>query len=93
MLDYSVHCVVHRGYCWDPYDVKELKYSKKITYPLLKIFKKSDINEDNTININNSKLDYYEKLEQIICCDKCLNTWNLIEAIVIKKVERVILDD
>ena len=54
IVNYLIMDRRHQGNCSDY--IGEVVYMGTNTYPLLKIFKKSDV-----IDINNNKLDYYKK--------------------------------
>ena len=60
IITYDVRSEAHCGYCSDPYDESVETNVVTYTYPLLRIFKKCAINDDNTIDIDCPHLDYYK---------------------------------
>ena len=89
----------HDGYCSDPGEITYRKTTSKKTYPLLRLFKKSDIDDDNSVDIHNLKLwTYYPCQSESRCtngsgycgsrCSSCATS-----ARVIKKSDMIVLDD
>ena len=63
------------------------------TYPLLKVFHKSDIDIDNNIDPKNKKLEYYQQVHTL--CGNCGTAifYSILNAKVLHKPPRIILDD
>ena len=74
---------IHNYNCHN-YDMSVLnEHFFTLNYPLLKIFTKEDINENNLINFNSAKnkIKYYEKDVYCDCeCDSLNNVYKIIGA-------------
>lgn len=94
-ITYEVCEQDHDGYCSDSYDVTEKKFVETQTYPLLIFLKMKDINNDNTIDINDDKLAYYYKPKVGHGNGHCglSTTWRITKAVVIKNTDKIVLND
>lgn len=93
-ITYSVNKQEHDGYCSDPYEDSESNYDEEEIYPLLKVFKETDINKNYTIDLSNPKLAYYKKPKQGHGNGYCnrATTWYITKAQVKNKIDLIKLD-
>ena len=95
IVQYNVTKTDHEGYCSDPGDSQITTKIKVKRYPLLKLFKKSDVNIDNSIDVGNKTLRHYRldnKSHGNGYCNKLRASYDIISAVVILKSNVVVLD-
>ena len=88
VITYDVTQEDHCGYCSDPYDDYVTNSSITYTYPLLRIFKKSDIKDDNTIDLYCPHLTRYIKKSEPHGNGYCgkKTTYRMVRAHIIKNI-------
>ena len=64
---YTKETEEHDGYCSDPYDEETNVEIITYSYPLLKHFKKTDFNDDNSIDNDNGKLNSFYRKDREAC--------------------------
>ena len=67
IIAYTVESEDHDGYCSCPYDEETKVEIITYSYPLLKHFKKTDFNDDNSIDNDNGKLNAFYSKDREAC--------------------------
>ena len=93
-ISYNGYANSHSGYCSDPGEVNTDDITITHVYPLLKIFKTKHIRLDNTIDLNDKKLNYYLISTLSSCnCKNGETIYYMTSATVIRRSDMITLDD
>lgn len=91
LVSYHEETMEHDGYCSDPGEVRRTRETRRVRYPLLKVIKNSDIDEEGVVQNYAPVNKYYLFKDDDRGWCGCGTIYSIDEARVVKK--RVILLD